>query len=1095
MIASRKKCLILLLAGMLVIFGFEFGTHSTPSAQAADVDSYNLKLMTFNIRNGGTGKEAEEWVNRKALVARTIDSFAPDVLGMQEGHLHGINDLLGSLNGTYASIGTSRFGNTEEEYNNIMYRSDKFDVVQWGQFWLSETPDIVGSKSSYDPAWPRMCTWAKFKDKDNPGAEFYYFNTHFGLTAGAQLQGAQVILDQIARHVTSPDVPVFVGGDLNVQEDSAAFQALQNSDLSDTWADAGHAYTDDDGTFSNFEGLTDTGHIDWIFQRNVQRIHSIEINYYNENGLYPSDHYPVQLVVDISLTGRVGQTVPSAPRDVYAVLRDDLTRVVFSPSPDDGGSAILNYKVTAWQDNQAVKTVEGTASPISVTGLDADGDYTFTVTAENANGESVPSSPSKPIKDLANQSLGKPYLSAAVSSDYRMSGTLTITPTSVPIYEQEYALYWGDADGKLSETPLIATIPAGESEVNYTFNKAPIPDGATTILIYTRILGSDSTSYAQEPLPTAGIQPMQIEDFTDVSDWTDLRYGKITATDGIGLISVDGPPGRAFGYAGIPVTYNLTDLPILRLKIDSLDEGAMWALKLHTKAGQGSGDIKIQGDTNETGEFSFDLRKATGWSGEKSFIIKLFPIGVEKSFRISELSARPAVELDAEEGNSVPVAPSRLIASASNASVALSWNAVADADRYAVYKYAGIAAPLDPADWQPIETSVTGATYTVTDLANGTSYAFAVKAVNAHGESDYSDAVIAMPTASSTPSTPSAPSAPPVPDNVPTVDNSVIKSSNGSIVIPAGRAGEVGLGDAVLVTVPAGAAERELRITLERLVDTALLKTDQGVIFSDVFEALKNIPDNFKKPVTVSLKFDPSAVTKGQRVAIFYYDEIDKNWVEIDGKIKDKWITAEVDHFAKFAVLAVKQGDDNTPNPPSPTFSDIGEHWAESAIHRAVNLELINGYSDGTFKPNKSVTRAEFTVMLMGILKNENTNAAPTFKDQNKIGEWAVDSVVQAVTAGIVGGYKDGSFRPNTFITRAEMAVMIAKALQLPMDQNTNAGFSDDAIIPQWAKAAINDVRKIGIISGRTGNIFAPSEPVTRAEAVTLLLRVLEQHK
>lgn len=1095
MLTNGRKRVILLLVAMLIFSGFELGTHSAPRAQAADLDSYNLKLMTFNVRNGGTGKEAEEWDNRKALVARTIDLFGPDVLGMQEGHLTGINDLLGSLNGAYASIGTSRFGNTDEEYNNIMYRSDKFDVVQWGQFWLSETPDIVGSKSSFDPAWPRMCTWAKFKAKDNPGAEFYYFNTHFGLTEGAQVQGATVILDQIAKYVISPDVPVFVGGDLNVQEDSKAFKTLEASDLKDTWAGAGHAYTDNDGTFSNFEGLTNTGHIDWIFQRNVQRIHSIEINYNHENGLYPSDHYPVQLVVDLPLTGRVGQTVPAAPRDVYAASAEGLTQVVFAPSPDDGGSAILNYKVTAWQGDQVVKTVDGVSSPISVTGLDVDGEYTFTVSAVNAEGESAPSAPSKPINELANQSLGKLYLSGAVSSSYRLSGALSITPTSVPAYEQEYALYWGNAGGKLPEALPIATIPAGEGEISYTFDKTPVPSGATAVLVYTRMLGSDSTNYTQEMLPTAGVQPLQIEDFTDVSDWTDLRYGKITVTDGTGLISVDGPPGRAFGYAGIPVTYNLTDLPILRVKIDSLEDGAMWALKLHTKAGQGSGDIKLQGDTDKAGEFSFDLRKATGWNGQKSFIIKLFPIGVEKSFRISEPPARPAAELSNDEVIPIPAAPSGLIASAGDASVALTWNASPGADSYKVYKYAGTAAPFDPADWQLVEASVTGATYTVTSLENNTSYAFTVKAANAEGESDYSAAATAMPVAPSTPSEPAVPSEPTVHDNVPVVDNTVIKSANGSIIIPAGRIGEVSLEGAALVRVPAGAADQELRITIAKLLDKALLKTDQGEIVSDVFEILKNTAGSFKNPVTVSLKFDPSEVQEGQRVAIFYYNEAEKTWVEVGGKIEDERITAVVNHFTKFAVLAVRQDQGIQPNPPLPKFWDIAGHWAEGAINSAADMKLIGGYPDGSFKPNKSVTRAEFTVMLMNALKKGGTAAATTFKDQNEIGEWAVNSVAQAVRAGIVSGYEDGSFRPNSVITRAEMAVMTAKALQLPVDQTTDTDFADDANIPQWAKVAVKKVYNLGMISGRGGSLFVPDDAATRAEAVTLLLRMLEQLK
>lgn len=202
-----------------------------------------------------------------------------------------------------------------------------------------------------------------------------------------------------------------------------------------------------------------------------------------------------------------------------------------------------------------------------------------------------------------------------------------------------------------------------------------------------------------------------------------------------------------------------------------------------------------------------------------------------------------------------------------------------------------------------------------------------------------------------------------------------------------------------------------------------------------------------------------------------------------------------MDHFTKFAVLAVRQDQSIQPNLPLPKFLDIAGHWAESAIISAVDMKLIGGYPDGSFKPNKSVTRAEFTVMLMNALKQENTEATTTFKDQNEIGEWAINSIAQAVRAGIVSGYEDGSFRPNAVITRAEMAVMIAKALQLPMHQTTDTDFADDANIPQWAKAAVKNVHELGIISGRGGSLFAANDAATRAEAVTLLLRMLEQHR
>ncbi|MWC28832.1 S-layer homology domain-containing protein [Paenibacillus sp. MMS18-CY102] len=173
------------------------------------------------------------------------------------------------------------------------------------------------------------------------------------------------------------------------------------------------------------------------------------------------------------------------------------------------------------------------------------------------------------------------------------------------------------------------------------------------------------------------------------------------------------------------------------------------------------------------------------------------------------------------------------------------------------------------------------------------------------------------------------------------------------------------------------------------------------------------------------------------------------------------------------------------------SFSDLAGHWAEEQILKAVEQKLVTGYPDGTFKPNHSITRAEFTVMLMNAIQpNLSQGASLTFKDKAEIGEWAQGAIAAAVHAGIIQGYTDGYFHPNATITRAEMAVMIARALNFTTDANI-AGFADFTAIPQWAQEAVNALQANGLIQGRSGNRFAPNEQATRAEAAVLLLRIL----
>jgi hypothetical protein len=184
-------------------------------------------------------------------------------------------------------------------------------------------------------------------------------------------------------------------------------------------------------------------------------------------------------------------------------------------------------------------------------------------------------------------------------------------------------------------------------------------------------------------------------------------------------------------------------------------------------------------------------------------------------------------------------------------------------------------------------------------------------------------------------------------------------------------------------------------------------------------------------------------------------------------------------------------GEGKTTSETYPTDVNPG-HWAALAVRKAINLGIVNGYSDGTFRPSSAVTRAEFTTMLIRSLKLTGDAGTPAFKDLSAIPVWARDSVAQAVNMGIINGYSDDSFRPSNQITRAEMAVMIVKALKLPVSEPNNLYFSDVEHIPMWAKPYVSAAYAVGLLKGRENNLFAPQAEATRAEAVFLILSFLE---
>lgn len=316
-----------------------------------------------------------------------------------------------------------------------------------------------------------------------------------------------------------------------------------------------------------------------------------------------------------------------------------------------------------------------------------------------------------------------------------------------------------------------------------------------------------------------------------------------------------------------------------------------------------------------------------------------------------------------------------------------------------------------------------------------------------------------------------------------------VVAGDGNLLLPAGREGEVRLGDTVKIDIPSNATDNELKLTINRVLDAQGLLADNEKLLSSVFEVLKNFAGNFKHPVTVTFAFDSTKLKEGQRAAIFYYAEAKKAWVEVGGTVDGDRISAEVDHFTKFAVLAV-----DAPPANEGKLSDVTGHWAAAGIERAVADGWVRGYPDGTFQPDRTLTRAEFAVMAANALRLTGEPAA-AFADDAAIPDWARSGIGRAAKAGLVRGDTKGAFRPADGMTRAETAAVIANALGLASLPTDATGFADDASIPAWARGAVAAAKKLGLLSGKGENVFDPNGFLTRAEAVTVLSSLLAHKK
>ncbi|OUS74979.1 hypothetical protein B1748_19860 [Paenibacillus sp. MY03] len=185
-------------------------------------------------------------------------------------------------------------------------------------------------------------------------------------------------------------------------------------------------------------------------------------------------------------------------------------------------------------------------------------------------------------------------------------------------------------------------------------------------------------------------------------------------------------------------------------------------------------------------------------------------------------------------------------------------------------------------------------------------------------------------------------------------------------------------------------------------------------------------------------------------------------------------------------------GDGDSSGNSEPEFSDMDGHWSQQIVKKAASLKLIQGYPDGKFRPDQGVTRAQFAVMLANALKLNTTVTAPAFTDSEQIPGWAREAVAGAAAAGLINGYEDGSFHANAIVTRAQMAVMLQRALRIEAATGDAERFADHGDIPVWARPAVEALRASGLIEGRGGNRFAPNAETSRAEAAAMLLAMLE---
>ena len=172
-------------------------------------------------------------------------------------------------------------------------------------------------------------------------------------------------------------------------------------------------------------------------------------------------------------------------------------------------------------------------------------------------------------------------------------------------------------------------------------------------------------------------------------------------------------------------------------------------------------------------------------------------------------------------------------------------------------------------------------------------------------------------------------------------------------------------------------------------------------------------------------------------------------------------------------------------------FEDMADHWAKTDVMAMYKAGIVTGVTEKTFEPDRNITRAEFAALIARTLKLEDKTAG--FKDVDSA-EWYSVYVGACADAGIITGF-DGLFRPNDNITRQEMAVIIVNAYSYLGKNGANGGidsFTDKNEIADWAKSSVDVASSVGLISGMGDGTFGPAANATRAQAASLLSRLVK---
>lgn len=254
-----------------------------------------VNVMSFNIRMDNPEDSLNNWKYRKDVAAQIIKDQNIDIVGTQEVLYNQLQDLLERLP-DYNYVGVGREdGKQKGEYAALFYKKERFEEEDSGTFWLSETPDVAGSKG-WDGACERVASWAVLKDKET-GKKIFAINTHLDhVGETARQKGVTLLIDRAKQ--LSNGLPVIITGDFNAERESGVIKhALDPNNSMQLFDSYAIASTTDNAkwTFHDFGKLPEVErpYIDYIFVNKSVIVDEYKVMDEKLNDIYLSDHRPI----------------------------------------------------------------------------------------------------------------------------------------------------------------------------------------------------------------------------------------------------------------------------------------------------------------------------------------------------------------------------------------------------------------------------------------------------------------------------------------------------------------------------------------------------------------------------------------------------------------------------------------------------------------------------------------------------------------------------------------------------------------------------------------------------------------------------------